>query len=151
METVCPSMVGSLVRIWITLHKDLDVALEPADAQYLRCVLFGMNDELIASLLGAKLAMSGERADPPAGPVVRAGSDVVFSIAGERCRAQLVHGEGDAKGRLGTATRFGAALLGIQEGASLLWPQADGRLVDVCAIEVTNSICEMRPQLAAEL
>lgn len=137
MDVICPSVVDSLVRIWAKLHNDLELEIEPAEARYLHAVMIGMDDELVARLLGVKLALarrpSGIRAQ---GNVARRGSDVHYSVQGRHIRARLEHGVSEESGRLGVGTRFGAALLGMPSGSSLLWPLEHGRLVEVQLLEV---------------
>jgi transcription elongation GreA/GreB family factor len=139
MDTVCPSSIGALVGIWRALHKDLSVEMDPTEGRYLQHVVYAMDDELVAALLAAKLAMS----KPPSnthsmGDLVRRGSQVLYSVQGRRHRARLVHGSAREDGLLGVDTRFGAALLGLRSGHSLLWPHEHGQLVEVHALEVAN-------------
>ena len=58
MDAICPSAIDSLVHIWTALHKELDVEIDAAEARYLRGVVVGMDDELAARLLAAKVSMS---------------------------------------------------------------------------------------------
>ena len=137
MDAICPTVVGSLVRIWTTLHKDLNVEMDGAEIRYLRRVVFAMDDELVAGLLAAKLAMARQPAGGgPAHELARKGCEVLYAVQGRRCRARLVHGSASDAGLLGTGTRFGAALLGLRAGQSLLWPLAQGRLVELRLLEV---------------
>lgn len=149
MDTVCPSSIGALVGIWRALHKDLSVEMDPTEGRYLQHVVYAMDDELVAALLAAKLAMS----KPPSnthsmGDLVRRGSEVLYSVQGRRYRARLVHGSAREDGLLGVDTRFGAALLGLRSGQSLLWPHEHGRLVEVHALEVADG--RARPDGAFE-
>ena len=138
MDAICPSVIDSLVRIWSALHKDLDVEIDRGDARYLRGVVLGMDDELIARLLSAKLAMARNPDLPGDGALARRGSDITFSIQGRTLKATLVHGTEAVGSRLGVGTRFGAALLGLRANRSLLWPMEQGRLVEVRLLKVTS-------------
>lgn len=137
METICPTTIDSLVQIWTALHKELVLEIDRADARYLRDVAFGLDDELVARLMAAKLALAqpGAAAQAP-GDTARCGSMVLFSVQGRQRRVRLVHGNVDNADALGVATRFGAALVGLRQGDSLLWPSEQGRLVEVRALEV---------------
>ncbi|RYY26711.1 MAG: hypothetical protein EOP62_09740 [Sphingomonadales bacterium] len=140
MDAICPSVVDSLVRIWTKLHNDLQLEIEPAEARYLHDVMIGMDDELVARLLGVKLALArrpnGVRTRSDA---ARRGSEILYSVQGRHIRARLVHGIAEQDGRLGVGTRFGAALLGMPAGGSILWPLEHGRLVEVRLLEVSAS------------
>lgn len=139
MDTVCPSSIGALVGIWRALHKDLSVEMDPTEGRYLQHVVYAMDDELVAALLAAKLAMSKLPSNTHSmGDLVRRGSEVLYSVQGRRHRARLVHGSAREDGLLGVDTRFGAALLGLRSGQSLLWPLEHGRLVEVHALEVAD-------------
>ncbi|MES2988079.1 MAG: hypothetical protein V4808_09260 [Pseudomonadota bacterium] len=141
MDLICPSAVDSLVRIWARLHEDLELDIEPAEARYLHGVMIELDDELIARLLGVKLALARRRKGVLARhDAARKGSKVLYSVQGRQARATLVHGVAEEDGRLGVGTRFGAALLGMPAGGSILWPLAHGRLVEVRLLEVANSI-----------
>jgi len=140
MDAICPSVIDPLVRIWTTLHKDLKLEVEAAELRYLRRVVFEMDDELVARLLAAKLAMAKQPSDArPSDDLARRGSEILYAVQGRRRRVRLVHGSIDEDGFLGVRTRFGAALLGLRSGQSLLWPLEQGRLVEVHALSVTAS------------
>lgn len=136
MDAICPSVIDSLVHIWTTLHNDLDVEIDAAEARYLRGVLFGMDDELVARLLAAKLAISRTPDPGGADDLARRGSFVSYAVQGQSLSARLVHGSLSEDGLLGVGSRFGAALLGLRPGQSLLWPMEHGRLVEVRALRV---------------
>jgi len=137
MDAICPSVVDSLVRIWATLHDDLVLEIEPAEARYLHAVMIGLDDELVARLLGVKLALARRRDRTRARTdTARMGSDVLYSVQGRHSRARLVHGVSEDDGSLGVGTRFGAALLGMRSGGSILWPLEHGRLVEVQLLKV---------------
>lgn len=138
MNAICPSVIDSLVHIWTVLHKDLDVEIDAGNARYLRGVVLSMDDELVARLLSAKLAMSRTPDAQRDGTLARCGSDVVYSVQGRTLHATLVHGTEVFGRRLGVGTRFGAALLGLRPGQSLLWPMERGRLVEVRALKITS-------------
>lgn len=153
MDAICPSVVDSLVRIWAKLHHDLELVIEPAEARYLHAVMIGMDDELVARLLGVKLALARKRNGIRAqGNVARRGSDLHYSVKGRHIRARLEHGVSEQSGRLGVGTRFGAALLGMPSGGSILWPLEHGGLVEVQLLEVAaptiarKSEVQLRPQ-----
>ena len=137
MDAICPSVVDSLVRIWATLHDDLLLDIEAAEARYLHAVMIGLDDELVARLLGVKLALARKRSGTRLrSDAARRGSDLIYSVQGRHHRARLVHGDVEVGGRLGVGTRFGAALLGMPPGGSILWPLEHGRLVEVQLLEV---------------
>lgn len=139
MDAICPSAIESLVRIWSALHSGLSIEISSAEARYVREVVLGMDDELVARLLAAKLAMSRQPTDCwPADDLARCGSEVLYSVQGRHRRARLVHGSADEDGSIGVETRFGAALVGLRSGQSLLWPHEMGRLVEVQALEVAR-------------
>ena len=141
MDRICPTAVGSLARIWSALHSDLSLEIDPGDACYLRNVVFQMDDDLVAGLLALKLAKARRPLEPwRTNDLARLGSDVLYSVQGRRSRARLVHGAVVGDGLLGIETRFGAALLGLRAGQSLLWPHEVGRLVEVRAIEVAPGL-----------
>lgn len=131
MHDLSPSVVESLVHIWKALHRDLDVEIDAVAARYLQSVVIGIDDELIATLLGAKLAMA--RLPNPVGEddLAMLGSDVTYSIRGRSRSVQLVHGDRSGLETLGVGSRFGAAVLGLRPGQSILWPLEVGRLVEV--------------------
>ncbi len=137
MDAICPSAIDSLVHIWTTLHKDLDVKIDATEGRYLRNVIFGMDDELVARLLAAKLSMS-RTPDPCGGDdLARRGSNVDYAVQGQSFSARLVHGTSSEGDLLGIGSRYGAALLGLRPGQSVLWPMELGRLVEVHALKVT--------------
>lgn len=135
-ETICPASIDSLVAIWTSLHREADFRAEPAEGRYIQEVVLGMDDELIARLLGAKADLASGAGAEPAQDVVRLGSQVVFEVEGRVHRARLVHGTAEGGGKLGVGTRFGAALLGLRRGAAILWPGEDGPLVEVRVVDV---------------
>ena len=138
MDAMCPWAIDPLVRIWAILHKDLNLEMEAAEARYLQAVMFGLDDELVAGLLGIKLALARRRKED-VGKVTgaRIGSDVLYSVQGRPRFARLVHGDVDECGSLGVGTRFGGALLGMTQGMSILWPDERGSLVEVRLLEFT--------------
>lgn len=136
MDHICPSVIDSLVHIWTTLHDDLDVEIDAAEARYLRGVLFGMDDELVARLLAAKLAIARTPDSGNCDDLARRGSFVHYAIQGQALSVRLVHGAASGDGLLGVGSRFGAALLGLRPGQSLLWPLEHGRLVEVRTLKV---------------
>lgn len=138
MDAICPSTIDALVHIWTALHKDLDVEIDAAEAHYLRGAVLGMDDELVARLLAAKISMSRSPNANVAGTVARSGSEVVYSVQGRTLSAALVHGSAVGNGRLGVRTRFGAALIGLRPGHSVLWPMERGRLTEIRVLEVTT-------------
>ncbi len=80
-------------------------------------------------------------ADLP-GDVVAMGSDVAYRDArdGGSRRVRLVYpSHADlALGRISILTPIGAALIGMQAGASILWPDRDGHLRDIMIDEVVQ-------------
>lgn len=148
MNAICPSVIDSLVHIWTALHKDLDVEIDAGNARYLRGVVLSMDDELVARLLSAKLAMSRMPDAQSDGTLARCGSDVVYSVQGRTLQATLVHGTDVTKRRLGVETRFGAALLGLRPGQSLLWPMERGRLVEVRVLKIASPSFSRRGRIS---
>ncbi|MBZ9647005.1 nucleoside diphosphate kinase regulator [Sphingobium sp. 3R8] len=75
--------------------------------------------------------------------VVAMGSDVAYRDGrdGASRRVQLVYpGHADvALGRISILTPIGAALIGMQAGASILWPDRDGHLRDIIVDEVVQA------------
>lgn len=146
MNAICPSAIDSLVHIWTALHKNLDVEIDAGNARYLRGVVLSMDDELVARLLSAKLAMSRIPDAQNDETLARCGSDLVYSVQGRTLQATLVHGTDVSERRLGVGTRFGAALLGLRPDQSLLWPMERGRLVEVRVLTITSpSLSRQRP------
>jgi endonuclease YncB( thermonuclease family) len=136
MDAICPTVIGSLVGIWSALHKNLEVVIDPVDTIYLEHVLLGLDDELVAHLLAAKLALARSPEPNSSATSVRTGSDVTYSVEGRELTARLVHGARAFEGRLGVATRFGTALIGLRCGQTVLWPTARGRLVEVRILRI---------------
>lgn len=144
MDAICPSAIDSLVQIWSALHKELDVEIEAAEARYLSGVVLGMDDELVARLLAAKISMSRAPDANCDGTLVRRGSVLEYAIQGRTRGATLVHGSVVSDGRLGVGTRFGAAVIGLRPGQSLLWPMEQGRLAEVRVLEVMTTAIRKR-------
>ena len=138
MNAICPSVIDSLVHIWTALHKDLDVEIDAGNARYLRGVVLSMDDELVARLLSAKLAMSRISDAQNDETLAQCGSELVYSVQGRTLQATLVYGTDVSERRLGAGTRFGAALLGLRPDQSLLWPMERGRLVEVRVLTITS-------------
>lgn len=137
MEVICPSAIESLVQIWTVLHKDLELEFDRAETRYLRGMAFGLDDELVARLLAAKLSLARRSSNRRVSQhVARRGLEILFSVQGRRHFTRLVHGSVDEPGLLGVGTRFGSALVGLRTGGSLLWPSEHGRLVEVRALRV---------------
>lgn len=137
MEGVCPTVVEPLVRLWCALHGDLEFEWNDQEAGELRRTRAELEDELVAGLFEAKLRMSSSgRGSVPRQPVARAGSEVLYVRNGQEARARLVDGTVVAPGLLGTGSRFGAALVGLSPGQSLLWPDERWELVEIRALEV---------------
>lgn len=136
MKGICPTAIAPLIGIWTALHKDLEVVMDAAEARYLNGVLLGLDDELVAHLLAAKLAMSRPPGADRGQAVAHRGSLVAYAVRGRELQTRLVHGSSAGVGRLGVATRFGTALLGLRAGQSVLWPTALGRLVEVRILAV---------------
>ena len=131
MEPLCHSVVDSLVHIWTALHKDAPVALAAPEAHYLRRLILHMDDELLARLLGAKLASSRTTRVGPGCDFARLGSKILYSVKGQQHCARLVHGEICDENMLGVGSRFGSALIGFRAGQTVLWPLQQGRLVEL--------------------
>lgn len=132
---ICPSSIGSLVRIWTAIHRDLSVEIDAPQTRQLHEVLLGLEDDLVARLLGVKLSL----ARPPAADhrqLASCGRTVIYSVHGRTCRARIVHGSMVDAGELGVGSSFGVALLGLRAGQELLWPGALGKLAHVRLLEV---------------
>lgn len=130
MSPICTASVNSLVNIWTALHRDLDVEIDAPQKRQLHQILLGLQDDLLAMLLEAKLS-SARHPDADAWAVAACGREVCYSVEGQHLRGWLVHGTVDGHGRIGIGTRFGLALLGLRPGQSLLWPRICGRLAEV--------------------
>lgn len=140
MDTVCPSMVGPLTRIWNALHTDLRVTIAPADASYLRRIVLVGDDHLIAHLIAEKLQKSFQAPHQTSTSSARIGSLVRYSVNGRRFRGRIVHGQQTGAGSLGAGSRYGSALVGVHEGQSLLWPTRSGQLIELCVDEVEHPL-----------
>lgn len=138
LDAVPPTVVDSLVRIWSALHVDLDIVVPDVERSGLRRLLIEMDDDLVAGLFAAKLSLA-RPVDPhhPSPDLARVGSEVGFMLDGREMSAVLTRGTTADARRLGIASRFGAALLSLRAGQTLLWPDERWRLVELRLLEVT--------------
>jgi regulator of nucleoside diphosphate kinase len=136
MESACPTVLESLVRIWIALHRDVPVRFIATDIPALRREVFHMDDDLIARLLSAKLSVARTTSGRCPVDIVRVGSEVVYSLEGHERRVRIGYGSASTADTAGVGSHVGAALLGLSAGQSLLWPFEGGRLVEFRILDV---------------
>ncbi len=102
-----------------------------ADVRYLRRIIFHMDDDFGARLLGVKLGVAQIMSGRCPADVVRVGSDIVYSLEGRAHHVRIVHGVCASEISAGVGSRMGATLIGFSAGQSLLWPLEGARLAQL--------------------
>lgn len=129
----------TLSDIWSRLHAGETFAFSGSEAHYLRTVAVSMDDDVTSLLLLKKLKLAAEFA-PSAMPqgLVTMNSLAEFTFGQHRQRqCRIVHSAAPADElRLGIDSRLGAGLVGMRSGQSILWPDSDGLLKELCVLRV---------------
>jgi regulator of nucleoside diphosphate kinase len=118
------STIGSLGDIWTALHRNVDVVLTQRDVHCLRMAAMVMDDDLISQLLLRKMQQAKvvDHAQLPAGTAA-IGSAVEFTFGGQRHTVRLAHpSPSTTTGGLCVTSRYGAGLIGLTAGQTILWP-----------------------------
>ncbi|UZK68806.1 hypothetical protein OKW76_12260 [Sphingomonas sp. S1-29] len=137
-HSICPSSIDALIGIWLALHKGLDIQIDAAEARYLSSLVLEIEDDLLSRLLSAKLGIARVPNRGSIRGLARPGSEIWYFTEEKTRKARLVHGFTAGDGLLGVGTRLGTALLGLRAGQTVLWPNDDGRLVEVHLLRVTT-------------
>ena len=118
-----------IARRWAAFNQGSRFALNDGEIHYLTAMALAADDDLVAHLLLAKLriAASENEADDGALPAARMNNLIHDGNAGQTRWGRLVHPTAPVTADdISVTSLVGAGLIGLREGQSIDWPDADG-------------------------
>lgn len=119
-----------VARRWAVLNQASAITLTDGEIHYLTAMALAADDDLVAHLLLAKLRIAARVGDDDGGlPAARMNSLIEYGNGSGKTRwGRLVHPTAAAVALdcISVTSLMGAGLIGLREGQSIYWPDADG-------------------------
>jgi regulator of nucleoside diphosphate kinase len=127
---------------WAAMNEGAKFAVRTSEAFYLKMIASSLDDDLASLLLLKKLKMARKLSDDaPDSDSVAMNSGVEFRFGSKgRSFRQLRHPTACRSNlAVSIASRLGSGLIGLSAGQSVLWPDDEGCLRELCVIAVANA------------
>jgi regulator of nucleoside diphosphate kinase len=136
-----PSLAESLCEVWAILHKDTEFRIPESEIHYLTSMGLGSDDDIVSHLLLKKVRLARRIEPDPGQPeTVGMNSFVEYRYDGDKERfCQLVHPSAHIPSYgLSITSLEGAGLIGLSKGQTILWPNHEGKLLELHVLHVEN-------------
>lgn len=137
-----PSLAESLCEVWAILHKDTEFRIPESEIHYLTTMGLGSDDDVVSHLLLKKIRLArrigANSAQSP--KTIGMNSFVEYRYNGSEERfCQLVHPSAHIPPYgLSITSLEGAGLIGLAKGQMILWPNHEGKLLELHVLHVEN-------------
>jgi regulator of nucleoside diphosphate kinase len=119
-----------IARRWAARHQASPITLGDGEIHYLTAMALAADDDLVAHLLLAKLRVAARSNGAGGGglPAARMNSLIEYADGDETHWGRLAHPTAApaAADGVSVTSLVGAGLIGLHEGQSIDWPDADG-------------------------